>query len=204
MTLRFVKTSILSSEDGIDFSKEVALETEEAKAARIAKELAQSKPLYEQLAANKAKKQEEYDENTKKIYAPPKALEDDDVQYFKQLEESKNSALAARAANEEKLLESFRNARSQDHKAQGSSSSGQGLLLTRKVEKKPDIAPVLSSVIVKKKKISELEPESNKKSKVEETVDLPAEKIQPVTTQVVSTTPTASLGFLNDYGSDSD
>lgn len=200
MTLRFVKTSILSSEDGIDFSKEVALETEEAKNARIAKELAQSKPLYEQLAANKAKKQEEYDENTKKIYAPPKALEDDDVQYFKQLEESKNSAMAARAANEEKLLESFRNARKHDQKAD--SSSGPALKFTHQVTKKADVT-VAPAVLLKKKKIADSVPESNKKLKTDEVVETIVEKIEPVSVPSASA-PTASLGFLNDYGSDSD
>ncbi|RYG96864.1 hypothetical protein EON65_53770 [archaeon] len=38
MTLRFVKTSVLSSTDGIDFSNEVAVESEEAKMARITAE----------------------------------------------------------------------------------------------------------------------------------------------------------------------
>ena len=95
MTLRFVKTSILSSEDGIDFGKEVsymiklfksflnilyivccyikvAVESEETKAAKIAAEKASAKPLYQQIAEMKERKQQEYDENTKKIFAPPK------------------------------------------------------------------------------------------------------------------------------------
>lgn len=92
MTLRFVKTSILSSEDGIDFGKEVsynlkyllayckrvtfckkvAVESEEATAAKIAAERASAKPLYQQIAEIKERKQQEYDENTKKIFAPPK------------------------------------------------------------------------------------------------------------------------------------
>jgi hypothetical protein len=43
---------------------------------------ASSQTLYDQLEANKAKWQEDYDENTKKIFAPPKALDEDDVQFF--------------------------------------------------------------------------------------------------------------------------
>jgi hypothetical protein len=88
----------LSSEDGIDFGKEVsshrdektiwnlkyyfdlknnwcwkvAVESEEVKAAKIAAEKASAKPLYQQIAEMKERKQQEYDENTKKIFAPPK------------------------------------------------------------------------------------------------------------------------------------
>ena len=68
MALHFVKTSVLSSEDGIDFGKEVQLDTEEARKARREAENASRKPLYQQLADQRAKMQEEYDANTKKIF----------------------------------------------------------------------------------------------------------------------------------------
>jgi hypothetical protein len=104
MALHFVKTSVLSSEDGIDFGKEVQLDTEEARKARREAENASRKPLYQQLADQRAKMQEEYDANTKKIFgtlmnyrvfryahynnrifyfqmkAPPKALDEEDVE----------------------------------------------------------------------------------------------------------------------------
>ena len=54
------------------FCKKVAVESEEATAAKIAAERASAKPLYQQIAEMKERKQQEYDENTKKIFAPPK------------------------------------------------------------------------------------------------------------------------------------
>ena len=68
MALYFVSTSVLSSEDGIGFEKEVKKTTESDadKAAKIAIENA--KPLYEQLAEQNSKKQAEYDAMTKLIF----------------------------------------------------------------------------------------------------------------------------------------
>lgn len=68
MALHFVSTTVLSSEDGIGFSKEVALETEEARKARIDAEKAANRPLFMQLAEQQDKKQAEYDANTKKMF----------------------------------------------------------------------------------------------------------------------------------------
>ena len=55
----------------------------------MAAEVARSKPLYQQLAEVKEKKLEEYNENTKKIFAPPKALDAEDAQFLNDLEDSK-------------------------------------------------------------------------------------------------------------------
>ena len=48
--------------------------------------------------------------NTKKIFAPPKALDEDDVNYFKELEETKSKALEARSIRDEKNVSSFKEA----------------------------------------------------------------------------------------------
>jgi hypothetical protein len=115
MTLRFVKTSILTSEDGIDFGTETAVENEETRAARLAAEQAQNRPLYQQLADIKTRKDEEYDENTKKMFAPPKALDEDDVRYFQELDDIKARAMDAREIREQRELNSFRAAQRIDH-----------------------------------------------------------------------------------------
>ena len=65
MALHFVTTSVLSSADGIDFSTETPLETEDAKQSRLDAINANQKSLYEQLAALQNKKLEQYEENTK-------------------------------------------------------------------------------------------------------------------------------------------
>jgi hypothetical protein len=120
MTLRFVKTSILTSEDGIDFGTETAVENEETRAARLAAEQAQNRPLYQQLADIKNRKDEEYDENTKKMFAPPKALDEDDVMYFQELDNIKSRAMDAREIREQKELSSFRTAQRIGHIEQNS------------------------------------------------------------------------------------
>jgi FAM192A/Fyv6, N-terminal domain len=68
MALHFVKTAVLSSSDGVDFGTEVAVESEDTRKARADAEAATRKPLFQQLADLRDKKQEEFDENKKKIF----------------------------------------------------------------------------------------------------------------------------------------
>jgi hypothetical protein len=111
MTLRFVKTAILSSSDGIDFANEVAVESEEVFKARAAAESASRKPLYQQLADLRDQKKLEYDENTKKIFAPPKALDDDEIEFFNELESSKAKVVDEIKRQVDTELEAFRESR---------------------------------------------------------------------------------------------
>lgn len=80
MALHFVSTSVLTSEDGIDFSKETQLETEEAKKIRLEREKVGSKPLFMQLAEQQDKQQLERDKITKLIFAPPKGLDEEEYE----------------------------------------------------------------------------------------------------------------------------
>ena len=50
------------------------------KQTRSLAERGSAKPLYEQLNEIQLKKQEEFEANKKKIFAPPKALDDEDVE----------------------------------------------------------------------------------------------------------------------------
>ena len=68
MALHFVKTAVLSSSDGVDYGTEVAVESEDTRKARADAEAATRKPLFQQLADLRDKKQEEFDENKKKIF----------------------------------------------------------------------------------------------------------------------------------------
>lgn len=72
MALHFVKTAVLSSSDGVDFGTEVAVESEDTRKARADAEAATRKPLFQQLADLRDKKQEEFDENKKKIFGRQK------------------------------------------------------------------------------------------------------------------------------------
>ena len=47
-----------------------------------------SQTLYDQIQANKDKWQEEFDANTKKLFAPGKALDEDDIRFFDEQREA--------------------------------------------------------------------------------------------------------------------
>jgi hypothetical protein len=111
MSLQFVKSAVLSSENGIDFSKEEVLETEEVKKARLAAERASQKSLYEQLAEKKEKQQAEYDANTKLLFAPPKAIDEEEYSFLQSVEDSRQRQEFEKRLKEEKALEEFRAAR---------------------------------------------------------------------------------------------
>lgn len=111
MTLRFVKTSILSSNDGIDFGTEIAVESDEVRRTRIEAEAASNKPLYEQLADIRDRKKLEYDENTKKIFAPPKGLDEEDIEFFNEMDDAKARADNASKRLVDAELEAFRESR---------------------------------------------------------------------------------------------
>ncbi len=111
MALQFVKTSVLSSENGIDFSKEEVLETEEVKKARIAAAQASQKSLYEQLSERKEQQQAEYDANTKLLFAPPKAIDEEEFSFLQTVEDLRQRQEFERRSKEEKALEDFRAAR---------------------------------------------------------------------------------------------
>ena len=113
MALHFVATSVLTSTDGIDFSKEEALDTEESRRSRREAEEATRKPLFMQLQELRDKKQEEYDSNTKKLFAAPKALDEDDISFLNDVEDHRVQAMDQRAATEKEALAAFRAARSQ-------------------------------------------------------------------------------------------
>ncbi len=110
MSIRFVKTAIVSSADGLDFNVEEKVENEELRKARLgmllihfvflthssllltnssAKEDGLKKPLYEQLQEQKEKKDAEFEANRKLMNLPAK-LDEEDIKYLNLLEENKN------------------------------------------------------------------------------------------------------------------
>jgi predicted patatin/cPLA2 family phospholipase len=108
MSLRFVKTAVLSSEDGVDFSKETAIENEETRLARLDAERASRKSLYEQLEEQKQKKQADYEAVTKQIFAPPKALDDEEFDFLQSMSNQKSRKEEEVKLKEQQELEDFR------------------------------------------------------------------------------------------------
>ena len=80
MAIHFVSTTVLSSDNGIDFSKEIRIESEESKRIRAQQDKSNSKPLFQQLAERQEEKDLEREKITKLIFAPPKGLDDEEFQ----------------------------------------------------------------------------------------------------------------------------
>lgn len=113
MSSGFVKTSILApSKNGETYNvEETRVDSEDVrKQARRESELS-SKPLFEQLESNKAKEQEEYDRVTKLIFAPPKALDEEDVNHFNTIHEREQQRKMKILEHEESEVAAFTNAR---------------------------------------------------------------------------------------------
>jgi hypothetical protein len=114
MALHFVSTSILSSSDGIDYNDETHRESEESRTARLKAETGASKPLYMQLADREEEKKADYDAMTKKIFAPPRALDEEDCAFYTNLEENKERLAKIRKADEKLALAAFRAHRAEE------------------------------------------------------------------------------------------
>ena len=93
MSSGFVKSAILApSENGVTHAHtETAVESEDVLKQRAREAQQSAAPIYEQLQANEAKKQEEYDAVTKQLQAAacPQPLDEEDVQHYESLEERK-------------------------------------------------------------------------------------------------------------------
>lgn len=128
MALHFVSTSVLSSEDGIGYEKEVVKDTQETRSAKAAADAASNKPLHQVLAEAAEAKQADYDAKTKELFgifhclivgiacthhlvfriAPPKALDEEDVNFLESEHEKQLKAKRLRATVEKEELDSFR------------------------------------------------------------------------------------------------
>ena len=117
MALHFVSTSVLSSNDGIEFNNEIQKESEEQRKARLKREEAAAKPLYIQLQEREAEKQAEYDANTKKLFAPPRAIDEEDEQFYSKLRDTQEKNKKKQEEEERALLSAFRSQQDSEKKA---------------------------------------------------------------------------------------
>lgn len=217
MSIQFVATGILESNDGINFNVNTALETDEEREKRRIRELNESKPLYQQLEEQKAKKLEEEELKRKAIFAPPKGLDEDDIEYFKQLEENKEKIKGTRAANEEKLLEKFRSKQKETVINDLTSSSSIGNVSTLKIVPKENKQKDITIPIVKAKRktISTTHSDSNKRiAENKDNKNVDENPIITIATSTTTITTTANnnnnnntnnaFSLICDYGSDED
>jgi len=110
MAIHFVSTSILSSTDGVDFSTEVSIDTEEGKRAR-ADAAKGDNSLYDQLEERKKAKDEEYETNGK-LMRGTKGMDEEDLEFFEDLAEKEAKARASTQHQENEALQQFREAQS--------------------------------------------------------------------------------------------
>ena len=107
MALNFVATSVLSSNNGVDHDTETILESEEAARLRLNAKSGGMKSLHEQLADKQALKDEEYEMNAKALRAPQVGLDEDDLEYFREINENSLKCESIKHNEDENAIDEF-------------------------------------------------------------------------------------------------
>jgi FAM192A/Fyv6, N-terminal domain len=160
-TIGFVSTSVLESKDGIDFSDEKRVESEETKDAERRAAEAARQPLWEQLQERQDKKAEDFEAVRKSIFAPPRGLDEEDVDFLEGVEAARRAAKAKKHDWETQEVEAFSLARANQTVAlaaaadgAGSSSSSSAQVLASR-PKPAAAAPAEPAVVIVKKRRKE-------------------------------------------------
>jgi FAM192A/Fyv6, N-terminal domain len=125
-TIGFVSTSVLESKDGIDFSDEKRVESEETKDAERRAAEAARQPLWEQLQERQDKKAEDFEAVRKSIFAPPRGLDEEDVDFLEGVEAARRAAKAKKHDWETQEVEAFSLARANQTVALAAAADGAG------------------------------------------------------------------------------
>ena len=188
---------------------------ESAKAAKAALNQPEAKSLYDTLQANKAAKQEAFDESIK-LKHQFRALDDDEIDFLESLTQSERAAEATRKREEAERLAAFKEAReraekeAQAEETKAENDSGWEAGRKRKRERK-----ALAGVKAKKAEAEESKPDANADHskldteehnakaapKDDENVKQSDSEITPL---VMPAPPTSGPLGLVGYGSDSD
>jgi FAM192A/Fyv6, N-terminal domain len=166
-TIGFVSTSVLESKDGIDFSDEKRVESEETKDAERRAAEAARQPLWEQLQERQDKKAEDFEAVRKSIFAPPRGLDEEDVDFLEGVEAARRAAKAKKHDWETQEVEAFSVARANQTVALAAASEGAGSSSSAQVlaarPKPAAAAPAEPAVVIVKKRRKE--DDSSKKHK---------------------------------------
>jgi hypothetical protein len=176
MSINFVSTSVLESEDGLDFGKETQKDTLEINEQKLLTSSAGSS-LYEQLAAHKAEKEEEYDQKGRHLRAPRAGLEEEDLEFFGDLRAKSLAAQTERENNDCRELNKFLDKTREIDKELNTHIGDRGEVRTKSLltnfrktfeETKKDVDKVYPlSVVGKKKKRDNVDIDVTKKKKEE-------------------------------------
>jgi hypothetical protein len=207
MAIRFVATGVLESEDGISFNIDTPLETQEEIEKRRQRETSDARPLYQQLEEQKAKKLEEEEAKRRAIFAPPKGLDEDDIEYFKEVEAQKEKMKGTRAANEEKLLENFRNKQKGAIINDMSASSTTSIATIKIAPKENKLKEITIPIVSAKRKANSSNDAVSLTKRATTINDIPTTIINDVKNndhKTTETNNTNAISLVCDYASDDD
>ena len=107
MSIHFVSTSILESEDGVDFGKETASKAIAQDNRELKRKGTGGSSLYDQLTAQRDAKQEDFEKNGARMRAPTSGLDQDDIDYFHDREMKDRDAHRIRVKEDDEEIASF-------------------------------------------------------------------------------------------------
>jgi hypothetical protein len=110
MSSGFVKTSMLEGGDN-SLGDEIRLETDDVKRQEFRNAQAAARPLYEQLEEQREKKEAEYDATTKAMFAPTKALDEEEAQHMNDVEDRKHNNRMLQKTQEDREMDEYKFAR---------------------------------------------------------------------------------------------
>ncbi|GLD93388.1 hypothetical protein PINS_up001980 [Pythium insidiosum] len=200
----FVSTTVLTSSDGLFGENTEEKRVADAPAPR-AEDAADYKPLYERLQEMKDQKEREWKEKNNP-FAPPKALDDEEVSFIRELEERQATQDQQRKAQQQEDLAEFILAR-ESVKAMPKNSNastpltGPSLIdVAAKKLARGDIKTTApANIVVKaKRKVT------SKSKSDEDRVEKKAKTEEPTKAPVVVKATSQAKASLVAYGSDSD
>lgn len=110
MSSGFVKTSVLEV-SGNFHGEETRVESDDVKRQEFRAAQAAQRPLFDQLEEQKDKKDAEYDAVTKMMFAPTKALDEEEAQHMNDVEDAKRTSRELLRMQESHQLDGFKLAR---------------------------------------------------------------------------------------------
>lgn len=193
MSIQFVSTSILESEDGVDFGKETASKASGDVDRQKEQRKNQDGSLYERLAAREDEKQQEFDKNGELLRAPTSGLDQDDVDFFNDVNMKEKSAYRDRVQEDNARVATFRkkrrDAEQEQSEARFTQETTKSVLSKRKASATSSQATMESEkMVVAVKKVKKSESSTGKSSTASE---------PPATSESV-------VALLSGYDSESD
>ena len=164
MTSGFVKTAVLNTGE-VFHGEETRIESDEVKRQEFRLKEASKSSLYDQLQENEDKKQAEYDAVSKMMFAPTKALDEEEAEHFNSVEDRKKVERELIRMQESIGIDSFKAAQlnrtiAPDERGDGARG---GQVVAARLSA-PVAAPVETNIRIKAKKRKGSSTVSNTKS----------------------------------------